>query len=105
MAAEQTKREGNFLNLFSTQMLNRSTSARLPITPIYANKMYAQMKLSNSYRIRLSDDDLLLLKELKKLRVKPTTFMRKAFREKIERDLPKLIAQEKINENKKYCPF
>ncbi len=33
MAATQTKREGNFLKLFSTQMLNRSTSARLPITP------------------------------------------------------------------------
>jgi len=32
MAAEQTKREGNFLKLFSTQMLNRSTSTRLPIT-------------------------------------------------------------------------
>jgi hypothetical protein len=67
--------------------------------------MYAQMKLSNSYRIRLSDDDLALLEQLKKLRIKPTTFMRTAFREKIERDLPKLIEQEKINENKKYCPF
>jgi hypothetical protein len=30
------KEGGNFLKLFSTQMLNRSTSARLPITPVYS---------------------------------------------------------------------
>lgn len=32
MAAEQTKREGKFLILFSILNFNRSTSARLPIT-------------------------------------------------------------------------
>jgi hypothetical protein len=67
--------------------------------------MYAQMKLSNSYRIRLSDDDLQLLKELKKLRIKPTTFIRNAFREKIEREMPKIIESEKKRILKIYCPF
>ena len=32
MAAEQTKREGKFLILFSILNFNRSASARLPIT-------------------------------------------------------------------------
>mgnify|MGYP006967760246 CR=1 FL=1 len=36
------------------------------------------MKLIHSYRIRLSSNDLLLLNELKKYRIKPTTFVRKA---------------------------
>ena len=67
--------------------------------------MYAQMKLIHSYRIRLSNNDLLLLNELKKLRIKPTTFIRKAFREKIERELPKLIQDEIKMKNKQYCPF
>ena len=53
------------------------------------------MKLTHSYRVRLSSDDMLLLNELKKLRVKPTTFIRNAIREKIERDLPKIIEAEK----------
>lgn len=63
------------------------------------------MKLTNSYRIRLSDDDLLLLKQLKLLNKKPTTFMRNALREKIKRDLPKLIEDEKKQINKAKCPF
>jgi len=67
--------------------------------------MYAQMKLTNSYRIRLSDDDLLLLKQLKSLRIKPTTFVRNAFREKIERELPKLIETENKRKEKIKCPF
>ena len=67
--------------------------------------MYAQIKLTNSYRIRLSDDDLLLLKQLKSLRIKPTTFMRNAFSEKIERELPKLIDSENKRKEKIKCPF
>lgn len=63
------------------------------------------MKLSNSYRIRLSDDDLALLEQLKKLRIKPTTFIRNAFREKIEREMPKIIESEKKRILKIYCPF
>lgn len=67
--------------------------------------MYAQMKLTHSYRIRLSSNDLLLLNELKKLRIKPTTFIRNAFREKIERELPKLIEAENKRNSKIKYPF
>lgn len=67
--------------------------------------MYAQMKLTNSYRIRLSNNDMLLIKELKMLRIKPTTFIRNALREKIERDLPNIIDAEIKRKNKEYCPF
>jgi len=67
--------------------------------------MYAQMKLSKSYRIRLSDEDLQLLNKLKKLRIKPTTFLRNAFREKIQRELPKLIETENKRKEKIKCPF
>lgn len=63
------------------------------------------MKLTNSYRIRLSDDDLLLLKQLKLLNKKPTTFMRNALREKIERELPKIIEAENKRNEKIKCPF
>lgn len=63
------------------------------------------MKLTNSYRIRLSDEDLQLLNELKKLRIKPTTFLRNAIREKIERELPKLIDAENKRKEKIKCPF
>lgn len=63
------------------------------------------MKLTNSYRIRLSDNDLLLLKQLKSLRIKPTTFIRNAFREKIERELPKIIEKENNQKEKIKCPF
>ena len=67
--------------------------------------MYAQIKLTNSYRIRLSSNNLLLLNELKKLRIKPTTFIRKAFREKIEREMPKIIELENKRKEKIKCPF
>ena len=63
------------------------------------------MKLTHSYRIRLSSNDLLLLNELKKLRIKPTTFIRNAFREKIERELPKLIEAENKRNSKIKYPF
>jgi hypothetical protein len=67
--------------------------------------MYAQIKLTKSYRIRLSDEDLQLLNNLKKLRIKPTTFLRNVFREKIQRELPKLIETENKRKEKIKCPF
>ena len=63
------------------------------------------MKLTHSYRIRLNDADLALLNELKKLRIKPTTFIRIAIREKIERELPKIIENERKRIDKIKCPF
>ncbi len=67
--------------------------------------MFLQLRSTHSYRIRLSDDDLLLLKQLKLLNKKPTTFMRNALREKIKRDLPKLIDDENKRKYKIKCPF
>ena len=46
-----------------------------------------------------------MLNDLKKLRIKPTTFIRKAFREKIEREMPKLIEAENKRNEKIKCPF
>jgi len=63
------------------------------------------MKLTRSYRIRLSNNDLLLLNQLKSLRIKPTTFIRTAMREKIQRELPVLLVQESKRKSKEYCPF
>ena len=63
------------------------------------------MKLIHSYRIRLNDSDLALLNELKKLRVKPTTFIRNAIREKTERELPKIIDKETKRIEKINYPF
>lgn len=63
------------------------------------------MKLTNSYIIRLSDNDLLLLKQLKTLRIKPTTFIRNAIREKIQSELPKIIGSENKRKEKIDCPF
>ncbi len=63
------------------------------------------MKLTNSYRIRLSNEDLSLLNDLRRLRIKPTTFIRTALREKIAKELPRLLEKEKQELNKIYCPF
>lgn len=64
MAAEQTKREGNFLKLFSTQTFNQGTSARLPITQIFKqmesiDKNDAEM-VSKKNHIDISDKEKIL---------------------------------------------
>ena len=48
---------------------------------------------------------MLLFSELKKNRINISLFVRKAIREKIERELPKLIEDETNRRNKEYCPF
>jgi len=48
---------------------------------------------------------MLLFSELKKNRINISSFVRKAIREKIERELPKLIEAETNRRNKEYCPF
>ena len=45
------------------------------------------------------------IKHLKKRRIKPTTFIRNAIREKISKDLPKIIESENKRKSKEYCPF
>jgi hypothetical protein len=48
---------------------------------------------------------MILFAELKKNRVSISSFVRKAIREKIERDLPKIIENEKNRIDKIKCPF
>lgn len=62
-------------------------------------------KLTHIQRFRFTQNDMLLFAELKKNRVNVSSFARKAIREKIERDLPKLIESEEKRINKIICPF
>lgn len=48
---------------------------------------------------------MILFAELKKNRVNVSSFIRKAIREKIERDLPKLTEAENKRKDKTRCPF
>ena len=48
---------------------------------------------------------MLLFAELNKNRVNISSFVRKAVKEKIERDLPKLIEDENKRQEKIKCPF
>jgi hypothetical protein len=48
---------------------------------------------------------MLLFAELKKNRVNISSFVRKAIREKIERELPKIIEKENNQKEKIKCPF
>lgn len=62
-------------------------------------------KLNKSYRIRLSEDDLMLICQLKSHGIKPSTFIRDAIREKIKNELPLLIAEENQRKSQEYCPY
>lgn len=62
-------------------------------------------QLTHIQRFRFTQNDIILFAELKKNRINVSSFVRKAFREKIERDLPKIIEEEKNRINKQYCPF
>ena len=62
-------------------------------------------KLTHIQRFRFTQKDMLLFAELKKNRVNISSFVRKAFREKIQRELPKIIEREKQKIEKIKCPF
>jgi hypothetical protein len=62
-------------------------------------------KLNRSYRIRLSEDDLKLLDQLKELGIVPSSFVRNAIREKISKELPELLEQERRQKEAAFCPF
>ena len=62
-------------------------------------------KLTHIQRFRFTQNDMLLFSELKKNRVNISSFMRKAFRDKIARELPKLIEAENKRNEKIKCPF
>jgi len=68
-------------------------------------RTYTMKILTKTRRIRFSENDILLMESLKKYRVKPTTFLREAFREKIHRDKPIILEQENKRVNKLICPF
>ena len=56
-------------------------------------------------RIGVSAELKRLLTDLKRYRVKPSTFIRQAIREKIERDMPKIIENEKKRQERCKLPF
>lgn len=62
-------------------------------------------KLTHIQRFRFTQNDMLLFNELKKNRVNISSFVRQAIREKIERDLPKIIESENKRKDKIKCPF
>jgi len=62
-------------------------------------------QLTEKEWIRFSKDDVNLMSELRRLKIKPHAFIRIALREKLIRDLPKLIKEENILKSKEYCPF
>lgn len=62
-------------------------------------------KLTHIQRFRFTQNDMILFDELKKNRVNVSSFIRKAIREKIEKDLPKLIEAENKRKDKIICPF
>lgn len=62
-------------------------------------------KLTHIQRFRFTQNDMLLFSELKKNRVNISSFMRNAFREKIQRELPKLIEAENKRKEKIKFPF
>jgi len=62
-------------------------------------------KLTHIQRFRFTQNDMLLFNELKKNRVNISSFVRQAIREKIERELPKIIESENKRKDKINCPF
>jgi len=62
-------------------------------------------KLTHIQRFRFTQNDMLLFADLKKNRINISSFVRKAIREKIERELPKLIESENKRIDKVKCPF
>jgi len=61
--------------------------------------------LTTSYRLRISNSDKELINDLKKFGVKPTRFIRESFREKIQRDMPKILIEEQKRKELIEYPF
>lgn len=62
-------------------------------------------KLTEIERIRLSVETVNNLTDLKRFGLSKSKFIRNAILEKIERDLPQLLAEEKRKQNLIKCPF
>ena len=63
------------------------------------------IKLTHIQRFRFSQGDMILFAELKKNRINVSSFVRNAIREKIQRELPKIIESQNKRKSKEYCPF
>jgi hypothetical protein len=62
-------------------------------------------RLTKIQTIRFTEEDIKLMNELEKYHIKPDQFLRLAFREKIQRDLPIIIKEEEKRKSKDFCPF
>ena len=60
---------------------------------------------SNRQTFTFSDDDIKLMNELKRFKIKPSQSIRLALRDKLSRDLPGLLKEEQKRKDKEYCPF
>jgi len=61
--------------------------------------------LTETYRVKLSRSDRQMLNELRRFRIVPAKFVRQAIRDKIQKELPVLIQEEKRRLSKDHCPF
>ena len=62
-------------------------------------------KLTKIQRVRMSVECVENLAQLKKYGIRKSDFIRSAINEKFERDLPKILSDQRKKENLKYCPF
>lgn len=61
--------------------------------------------LTKARRYRLTEYEFSRLELLKKYNVKESQFVRQAISEKFERDLPRLVSEQKRMEDFIKCPF
>lgn len=61
--------------------------------------------LTKIERVRLSSTDCRNLTKLKSFGIHKSRFIREAIKEKIERDVPKILAEQKRLDNLKKYPF
>ena len=62
-------------------------------------------RLTKIERVRLSSTDCHNLSRLKAFGIHKSSFIRDAIKEKIERDVPKILAEQKRLANLIKCPF
>ena len=61
--------------------------------------------ISNRQTFTFSHEDIILLNELRRFKIKPSQFVKLALREKYHRDLPILLKEEAKRRDKEFCPF
>lgn len=61
--------------------------------------------LNKSRRYRLSEDTFNMLSRLQELGFNESKFVRESIKEKFERDLPKIVEEQKLKQELIECPF